>query len=262
MAWGRPPLLLPSGRRERRGDATPPSHGILPSDETMLPSWLLLSHRCPERLRASPPHGPQPCRPRGHPREGAAAGTGTGRPLPGWSREGSGDPASGRLTPHQAPSFSEETCDVRASPGWRRAHQHCWHHAHCTGVATEAPDRARAPCSGSRPAGCKMLLGSGPGRDAVPDSVPPPLPSPPRGLETPGTRLAPVGGGGWPQEVATLTDFTLLTRSRGGRDPAASAGDTAAGCHQTEPRSHGRPGRLPSVTPVRTFNTKQVRPET
>lgn len=91
-----------------------------------------------------------------------------------------------------------------------------------------------------------------------------PLPSPPlpegrRHLEL---GLPRWGGGGWPQEVATLTDFTLLTRSRGGRDLAASAGDTAAGCHQTEPRSHGRPGRLPSVTPVRTFNTKQVRPET
>ena len=90
-----------------------------------------------------------------------------------------------------------------------------------------------------------------------------PLPSPP--LPEGQRRLElglPWWGGGWPQEVATLTDFTLLTRSRGGRDPAASAGDTAAGCHQTEPRSHGRPGRLPSVAPVRTFNTKQVRPET
>lgn len=259
VAWGRPPLLLPSGRRERSGDAGPPSLGVLPSDETTLPSWLLMSHRCPERLRASPPHGPQPCRPRGHPREGAAAGTGTGRQLPGWSREGSGDPVSGRLTPHQAPSFSEETCDVCASPGWRRPHQHCWHHAHCTGVETEAPDRARAPCSGSRPAGCKMLLGSGPGRDAVPDSVPPPLPSPPRGPETPGTRLAPGAAGGGD---AHGLDFALLSRSRGGRGPAASAGDTAAGCQQTEPRSHGRPGRLPSVAPVQTFNTKRVRPET
>ena len=75
----------------------------------------------------------------------------------------------------------------------------------------------------------------------------------------PGTRLAPGAAEGGD---AHGLDFALLSRSRGGRGPAASAGDTAAGCQQTEPRSHGRPGRLPSVAPVQTFNTKRVRPET
>lgn len=56
VARGRLPFLLSSVQRERQVDASPPSPSVLSPDETLLPRWLPMSHRCLARLWASPLH--------------------------------------------------------------------------------------------------------------------------------------------------------------------------------------------------------------
>lgn len=89
MAQGRLPLLS-SVQRRRQADASPPSHSVLSSDETMLPGWLPMSHRCPERLWASPPHSAggaeAPASPQGPRQEGTAAEGTDARLLGGLGR--------------------------------------------------------------------------------------------------------------------------------------------------------------------------------